>query len=119
MQLSPTIAQPPALSAASNSPLGSGLLRLSTILRTPPISADQAAPAPSEQQQAVDAAAAASAPAADANLATKLFGNVGTTQQRYLENQQVIGLISQALGDRISQIGSQAWAMLRGTKVDG
>lgn len=119
MQLTPTIAQPPAMPAAA-SPLGSGLLRLSTILRTPPVSDEQAVP-PSNGQQAVDSAAAATAtaPVADASLATKLLGNVGSTQQRYLQNQQVIGLIAQAVSERISSIGSQAWAMLRGKPLDG
>lgn len=116
MQLTPTIAQPPTLPAVTT-PLGSGLLRLSTILRSPPVSEDQAAPA-ATGQQAVDGAAAATAPVADATLATKLFGNVGSTQQRYLENQQVIGMISHALGERIAHIGSQAWAMLRGAPLD-
>jgi hypothetical protein len=116
MQLTPLIAQPPA----APPPADSGLLRLTTTLRTPPVSADQAVDA----VDAVDAGPAAIAAAAtgldDAGIAARVLGKVGSRQQRYLENQQLLGMVSAVLGERISHIGSQAWAMLRGrTSADG
>jgi hypothetical protein len=88
MQLTAMIAQPPP--AAGNSPL----LRLHTILRTPPLPASAGATQPS--------------------LGASLLGGVATKQNAYLANQQLLGEISSALGARLSDIGTKAWAMLRG-----
>jgi hypothetical protein len=71
--------------------------------------------APPAQAVASEPAVAPDAPVADASFAQKLLGNVGSKQQRYLENLQVIGLVSQEFTQRISQVGSHVWSMLRGT----
>jgi hypothetical protein len=53
----------------------------------------------------------------EASLGQQVLGKVGLTQQRYLQNQQLLSAITAAVGDRISQVGASAWALLRGKSV--
>ena len=99
----PVAAATPPAPAPTSSPLG----QLTAILRgTPPAEAAPPATAPA-------------APVQEASTGQQLLGKVGTAQNRYLANQQLLGAISHALTERISYIGSQAWAILRGTASTG
>jgi hypothetical protein len=112
------IAQPPMPTA---SPSINPFLPILTTLRAKPVDASHAAP-PSTAASAASAAATSS-PATvvepEPTLGAKLLAGVGSKQNQYLANQQMLGLITAALGQRLSQIGTQAWAMLRGTQPAG
>jgi hypothetical protein len=69
------------------------------------------APAPSASAQQVVAAAA---PLAEAETGPSLLGRVGLAQNRYLANQQVLGAVTQMLGERFSLLGEHVRGLLRG-----
>ncbi|MCW2928582.1 MAG: hypothetical protein JWM86_2550 [Thermoleophilia bacterium] len=47
--------------------------------------------------------------------AAELFGRVGGAQQRSIETQQSLALLSATLGARLGTLGSHVWSLLRGT----
>lgn len=114
MQLAPLVAQP---STAPPADAASPFLRMTSILRTAPLPAEDGTTA---------ATAAGRGPLAPAQLASEpslpssLFASVVAKQSSYVANQQLLGAISAAFGARLSQVGAEAWALLRGTSgVDG
>jgi hypothetical protein len=70
------------------------------------------APAPSP----VPVAQPASQPQPQASVGALLLGKLGGAQQRAVESQQLIGAVSQMFTQRMSTIGHNVWALLRGTK---
>jgi hypothetical protein len=103
---------------------------LTSKLPVPGFLAGIAKPTPAMQvaPPATAAAAPADAPASsvathvtsttavtEASLGQQVLGKVGSAQNRYLANQQLLGAVSHALTDRFAAIGRNVWSMLRGT----
>ena len=73
-----------------------------------------ASAATSANQGGAVAVPVAPQPVEDASFAAKLFGKVGTSQNRYLANQQVLGQITAVLGARLTQSFGNIFRMLKG-----
>lgn len=73
-----------------------------------------ATPAAAAPVGATPAAAPVTQPVEDAGFAASLLGKVGQAQERFIANQHVLGEITGLLGARLSQIGSNVMALLRG-----
>ena len=110
MQLSAVLAQPPVAAGAGPSPF----LSILTTLRGPRPPADAAAP-PAAATPVASEAAAAAVEASQPSIGQKLLGGLATNQNKYLENQQMLAVISAGLGARFSQIAKGVWAQLKGT----
>ncbi len=109
MQLSAVLAQPPVAAQAGPSPF----LNVLTTLRGPRPAASEAAPPAAASAAAASIAAAVEA--SQPSLGQKLLGGVAESQNKYLQNQQMLAVISASLGARFSMIAKGVWAHLRGT----
>lgn len=97
MQLAPTLTGMPGLQSLAS------LTGVSTPRATPPV---------------LGTASASTAAPGEAQLAAHMLGGIGAAQHRALEGQQLIGAVSALFSARMSQIGSQLWASLRGTSAE-
>ncbi len=109
MQLGPTLAQP---AGAPSGP--SPFLSVLTTLRGERPPASQAAPL---ERQVAAPPIQGPPEEPQASLGATLLGNVATSQNRYLANQQVLGELSAALGARFSHVAKSVWSMLRGEEA--
>lgn len=91
-------------------PPAAGVTPTAVAVTTP--TAVAAAPAPASAAAAHPVTVAQ--PLEDASFAQKLLGNVGSSQNRFLQNQQLLGAVSSAIGARVSYIAQTALALLKG-----
>jgi hypothetical protein len=84
--------------------------------------AQPVAPAPATTAPAPTAVGPATPPPAPTStppsLGAILLGKSGGAQQRALEGQQLLGAVSNMFTQRMSMIGHNVWALLRGAKPE-